>query len=149
MTRIASPFIESITRYMAVRRYSPRTIESYLYWIKYFIHFHNKRHPGELGGREVEQFLTFLTVERNVSAATQKLALNALAFLYNRFLETPLGNLHSFRRSKMPASTSMLPVTRCVIPLPRICSSRVPIFGPCRSSSVTRMSKPPKFTPTC
>ncbi len=103
MTRIASPFIESITRYMAVRRYSPRTIESYLYWIKYFIHFHDKRHPSELGDREVEQFLTFLTVERNVSAATQKLALNALAFLYNRFLETPLGDVRSFRRSRIPA----------------------------------------------
>jgi len=103
MTRIASPFIDSITRYMAVRRYSPRTIESYLYWIKHFIHFHDKRHPSELGDREVEQFLTFLTVERNVSAATQKLALNALAFLYNRFLETPLGDVRSFRRSKIPA----------------------------------------------
>jgi len=98
----ASPFIESITCYMAARRYSPRTIESYLYWIKYFIHFHGKRHPSELGGREIEQFLTFLTVERNVSAATQKLALNALMFLYNRFLETPLGDVHSFRRSKVP-----------------------------------------------
>ena len=103
MTRIASPFIESITRYMAVRRYSPRTIESYLYWIKHFIRFHDKRHPSELGDREIEQFLTFLTVERNVSAATQKLALNALAFLYNRFLETPLGDVRSFRRSKVPA----------------------------------------------
>jgi integron integrase len=56
-----------------------------------------------LGDREVEQFLTFLAVERNVSAATQKLALNALAFLYNRFLETPLGDVRSFRRSKVPA----------------------------------------------
>lgn len=103
MTRTASPFIDSITRYMSVRRYSPRTIESYLYWIKYFIRFHDKRHPSGLGDREVEQFLTFLTVERNVSAATQKLALNALAFLYNRFLETPLGDVRSFRRSKEPA----------------------------------------------
>ncbi len=50
----------------------------------------------------VEQLLTFLTVERNVSAAIQKLALNALAFLYNRFLETPLGDVHSYRRSKVP-----------------------------------------------
>lgn len=82
---------------------SPRTIESYLYWIKYYIHFHDKQHPSELGDREVEQFLTYLTVERNVSAATQKLALNALAFLYNRFLESPLGDVRSFRRSRVPA----------------------------------------------
>jgi len=87
---------------MAVRHYSPRTIEAYLYWIKYFIHFHNKRHPQEMGDREIEGFLTFLAVERHVSMATQKLALNALAFLYNRFLNQPLGDVGGFRRSRIP-----------------------------------------------
>jgi len=102
MTRSPSPFIESISRFMAVRHYSPRTIEAYLYWIKYFIHFHNKRHPQEMGGLEIERFLSFLAVERSVSMATQKLALNALAFLYNRFLNQPLGDISGFRRSKIP-----------------------------------------------
>jgi integron integrase len=101
MTRSPSPFIESISRFMAVRHYSPRTIEAYLYWIKYFIHFHNKRHPQEMGGLEIERFLSFLAVERRVSMATQKLALNALAFLYNRFLNQPLGDVSGFRRSKI------------------------------------------------
>jgi len=102
MTRSPSPFIVSISRFMAVRHYSPRTIEAYLYWIKYFIHFHNKRHPQEMGGLEIERFLSFLAVERRVSMATQKLALNALAFLYNRFLNQPLGDISGFRRSKIP-----------------------------------------------
>jgi len=79
-----SPFLESISRYMAVRRYSKRTVESYLYWIRYFIIFHKKRHPSEMGGREVEEFLTYLAVERKVAAATQGVALNSLAFLYNK-----------------------------------------------------------------
>lgn len=86
---------------MAVRHYSPRTIETYLYWIKYFIHFHNKRHPQKMGDLEIERFLSFLAVERRVSIATQKLALNALAFLYNRFLNKPLGDVSGFRRSKI------------------------------------------------
>jgi len=103
MSRTASPFIDSLTRYMSVRQYSPRTIKAYLYRIKYFIHYQNKRHPDQMGGREVEQFLTFLTVDRGVSAATQKLALNALAFLYNRFLNMPLANAGGFRRSRIPA----------------------------------------------
>ena len=38
MSRSASPFIDSIVRFMSVRRYSPRTIEAYLYWIRYYIH---------------------------------------------------------------------------------------------------------------
>jgi len=102
MCRYASPFIDSIVRFMSVRRYSPRTIEAYLYWIKYYIHFHQKRHPSEMGVREVERFLTFLSIERHVSAATQRLALNALAFLYNRFLNQPLGDVRDFKRSRVP-----------------------------------------------
>lgn len=103
MSRSASPFIDSLVRFMSVRRYSPRTIEAYLYWIKYYIHFHQKRHPGEMGDLEVEQFLTFLSVERRVSVATQRLALNALAFLYNRFLDQPLGDVRGFMRARVPA----------------------------------------------
>ncbi len=98
--RTGSPFLDSISDYMLVRRYSRRTIKSYLYWIRYFIVFHEKRHPGEMGSPEVERFLTFLAVDRQVSVATQKIALNALAFLYNRFLETPLGDLGDFNRSR-------------------------------------------------
>jgi hypothetical protein len=41
MTRVASPFIESLIQYMTMRRYSPGTIESYFYWIKHYTHFHD------------------------------------------------------------------------------------------------------------
>jgi len=85
---------------MMVRRYSKRTIKSYLYWIRYFIIQQNKRHPKEMGAVEIEKFLTYLAVEQKVSIATQKLALNALAFLYDRVLEQPLGNLGEFNRAK-------------------------------------------------
>jgi len=47
-----------------VHHYSPRTIEAYLYWIKFYIHFHQKRHPSELGDLEIERFLTFLALEQ-------------------------------------------------------------------------------------
>ena len=35
----------------AIRRkhYSPRTEESYVHWIRRFVHFHGKRHPREIG----------------------------------------------------------------------------------------------------
>lgn len=95
----ASPFLRSIEERMRVRRYSIRTIKSYLYWIRYYILFHGKRHPSELGGPEVVAFLTFLAIERNVAAATQAIALNALVFLYTKILERPLGDLGEFRRS--------------------------------------------------
>lgn len=102
-----SPFLESISDFMLTRRYSKRTIETYLTWIKAYIIFHGKRHPSELGEAEVESFLTHLAVKRNVSAATQGIALNALAFLYNKFLEQPIENADEFRRSKRQANWSL------------------------------------------
>ena len=55
-----------------------------------------------MGAAEVEAFLTHLAADRNVSVATQKIALNALAFLYNRFLERPLDDLRGFLQAKTP-----------------------------------------------
>jgi len=95
----SSPFMQSLAEFMAVRRYSKRTIEAYLYWIRYFIRFHQLKHPSQLGTDAVEQFLTHLAVERTVAASTQALALNAIVFLYNTFLERPLGDMSTFRRS--------------------------------------------------
>lgn len=95
----SSPFLNSIREFMLVRRYSRRTIDSYLYWIKYFIVFNKKKHPREMGDNEVEAFLTHLAVQRNVAAATQGIALNALVFLYNKVLEKPLNQIGDFKRS--------------------------------------------------
>jgi hypothetical protein len=42
--------------------YSLRTEQAYLYWVRRFIRFHGRRHPRELGGKEVEVFLSHLAV---------------------------------------------------------------------------------------
>jgi len=115
-SRKSSPFLDSISDFMVVRRYSKRTIKSYIYWIRYFIVFHKKRHPAEMGALEVEQFLTHLAVQRSVSVATQKIALNALAFLYNRILQQPFGDLGEFnranRQAKLPVVLTRIEVAR-------------------------------------
>lgn len=97
---VSSSFLDSISAYMALRRYSKRTVEAYLYWIRYYIVYSGKRHPAEMGAAEVERFLTYLAVERSVAAATQSVALNALAFLYNRYLDQPLAGIDNYRRAK-------------------------------------------------
>jgi integron integrase len=94
-----SPFLTGLHDFMAVRRYSKRTIESYLYWIKCFILYHGKRHPRELPVEAIEQFLTYLVTRRNVAASTQLIALNALVFLYDKYLQKPIGDIGAFRRS--------------------------------------------------
>lgn len=54
-----------------LKQYSYQTEKSYIGWIKRYILFHNKKHPVELGKKEIEQFLTHLAVDKNVSATTQ------------------------------------------------------------------------------
>ncbi len=51
--------------------YSCKTEKSYVAWVKRFILFHKLRHPGNMGAKEIEEFLTYLAVERKVSASTQ------------------------------------------------------------------------------
>lgn len=55
-----------------VRYYSVRTEKTYWHWIRYFIRFHRMRHPSEMAAPQVSAFLTWLSTERDVAAATQK-----------------------------------------------------------------------------
>src|SRR5512147_1938420 len=77
---------EQLHKAIGVRFYSRRTEKTYWYWIRYFIRFHRMRHPSEMGAAEVTAFLNWLAMERNVAAATQNQALNALLFLYKHVL---------------------------------------------------------------
>ncbi len=65
-----------------VKHYSLSTERTYVYWVKAYILYHNKRHPKDMGKKEIEQFLTYLAVEKNVSPTTQNQAFNAILFLY-------------------------------------------------------------------
>jgi len=73
-----SPFLSFIREHMLARHYAMRTIDTYLYWIKYYINFNHKTHPAKLSEQHVESFLTFLSANRNVAISTQGVALNAL-----------------------------------------------------------------------
>jgi len=98
----ASPFMSALREHMLARHYSLRTIDGYLYWIRYYVRFSGKRHPAELDQSHVMAFLGFIASARNVSVSTQKTALNALAFLYNKYLDQPLGNLGDFNKASRP-----------------------------------------------
>ena len=82
------------------KHYSLRTEDTYVHWIKRFIYFHGKRHPGDLGEAEVTAFLNDLVRVRNVASATQNQALSAVLFLYKEVLRTPLAWLDGLDRSK-------------------------------------------------
>ena len=95
--------LDQLRTFMRARRYSLRTEEAYLDWIRRFILFHGKRHPRDLGEREITEFLTDLAVHRHVAASTQNQALSALLFLYQQFFERKLGRLDGALRASRPA----------------------------------------------
>ncbi len=68
------------------KHYSISTEKTYVFWIKHYIFFHQKRHPIDLGKKEIEDFLTFLAVTKKVSPTTQNQAFSALLFLYREVL---------------------------------------------------------------
>ncbi|MEJ2637315.1 MAG: integron integrase [Calditrichia bacterium] len=98
--------IKEMTRQMReairVRHYSIRTEEAYINWVGRYVRFHRGRHPGEMGEREINQFLTHLAVRENVAASTQNQALCALIFLYKEVLQREIGELEEIVWAKKP-----------------------------------------------
>jgi Phage integrase, N-terminal SAM-like domain len=79
--------LEQVRDAIRLKHYSYRTEETYVSWIVRYILFHNKRHPKDMEVPEIEEFLTHLAVEGNVTAATQNQALIAILFLYRQVLQ--------------------------------------------------------------
>jgi integrase len=65
--------------------------------------FHRRRHPRELGAREISAFLTALAVDHHVAASTQNQALSSLLFLYREVLQQDIGTATVLPRARMPA----------------------------------------------
>lgn len=101
-----SPFSIRVRDVIRVRRYSTRTDKACIDWIKRYIRNHRMKRPEIMGATEVRRFLTWLTVERNVAAATQNQALNALIFLYREVLSIDPRDIASTVRAK---KTPILP----------------------------------------
>jgi len=101
--RLLDQLVEQI-RYL---HYSLRTERAYIFWVRRFIRFHHLRHPREMGGPEVEAFLSHLAIERKVSVSTHKQALAAILFLYRHVLEVDLPWLQNIGR---PRGSIRIPV---------------------------------------
>jgi len=95
-----SKFSERVREVIRTNNFSYSTEKTYISWIYRFILFHDKRHPEEMGGNEIAEFLTYLAVERKVSTSTQNQALNALVFLYKKVLKIRL-NTFDFKHARI------------------------------------------------
>jgi hypothetical protein len=89
------------------RRYGAPTEEIFVGWIRRFILFHDKRHPGQMAEPEAARFLSHLAAEERVSPSAQAQARAALVFLYRYVLQRPLGPLDGVVRAQRPVPVSV------------------------------------------
>lgn len=98
-----SDFLQSVRDGIRARGYSFSTEKTYLLWIRRFIYFTHCQQESDLSSDKIKDYLTYLAVERHVSINTQKTALNALVFLFNKQLGQEVGDLN-FRLAKKQRS---------------------------------------------
>jgi site-specific recombinase XerD len=80
--------LDDVRQVLRLHHYSIHTERSSVEWIVHFVHFHGMRSSEDLFPVEpkIESCLTDLALNRNVAAATQNQAMNALVFLHKRVL---------------------------------------------------------------
>ena len=106
MSKNPPKILEQFQTFLRRNNYAWRTEKTYLHWIRSYLKYHytinNKQwqHPQNLDVVEVEQYLNWLVIARNVSASTQKIATCALALFYRKILDNDLDNKLQITRSK-------------------------------------------------
>jgi len=102
----ATRLMDQVRETLRFYHYAYNTEKSYTNWILKFIRFNGKRHPKDMGKLEIERFLSHLAVNRDVAAATQNQAFNAIIFLYKKVLAMDIDfNLratHANKRKNLP-----------------------------------------------
>jgi site-specific recombinase XerD len=93
--------MDQVREVLRYHHYAYRTEQTYCQWILRYIHyFGGKTHPRLLGAKDIEAFLSHLATEKQVTASTQRQALNALVFLYKHVLDVDLKEDIAPARSK-------------------------------------------------
>ena len=122
--------IPRLRRELRLRRYSPRTEDAYVGWVKRYVEYHGRQHPKDLAEPEVGAFLSSLALEGHVAAGTQNQALAALLFLYRHVLGVPLAIGRGVARAKRP---KRIPVVMTAEESWRVLDE---MEGPCRIAAL-------------
>ncbi len=93
-------FMDLFRVFIRSKQMAYRTEKTYCTWVVDFIRFHNMRHPREMGGTQLDEYLSHLAVKRNLSVNSQKTALNALVFMFKQFLKIEVGVLNFIPSSR-------------------------------------------------
>ncbi len=83
--QIKKKLLDIVRDKIGFKHYSISTERTYVHWIKRYILFHGKKHPIDMGKKEIEEFLTSLATKNSVSPTTQNQAFSAILFCIKRF----------------------------------------------------------------
>jgi len=97
-----SRFLNSLRDEIRKKHYSIKTEQTYLHWVSRFIRFHQLRHPADLDEGDIKDFLNHLALDGDVAARTQKVALNAIVFMYRYVVGREPGDFSDYHKSKVP-----------------------------------------------
>jgi len=97
---------ERLREALRLRQRSYSTEKTYTTWVRGFRAFVNDKEPKLLEGRDLQDFLSHLAVEKRVSPSTQNQALNAIVFFYRHVLDKDIeGEISAVRarqRRRLP-----------------------------------------------
>ncbi len=93
---------DEFIRIVRLKHLSLKTEKSYLAWILRFKSYVHSKPCGALSEQDVKNFLSFLAVEKKISAATQRLAFNAVLFLYRNLLSVAINELETVVPARLP-----------------------------------------------
>lgn len=127
--------LDQVRDAIRLKHYSERTGETYEYWIKKYVRFHNpglsrgevSRHPSEMNFPEIEAFVNHLAAKDKLSASSQNQALSAVLFLYREVLKIELSASADSIRANKPAHVPVV-LTRDEVQRVFKCMSGVPLL---------------------
>lgn len=93
-------FEEKMHEALRLRQKSLSTEKTYLMWVRRFRGFIGEKQPAALEGRDVQDFLSYLAVEKKIAPSTQNQALNAIVFFFRHVLEKNVDNELSAVRAR-------------------------------------------------
>jgi integron integrase len=117
--------LSSLAEQMQVRRYARRTIDTYLTWTKRYFGYCERIGCRATSTDSVKAYLTFLAVQRKVSATTQNQALCALVLFFKLAYEVDLGDLAGTVRAR---TKRRLPVVLSIDEVRRLMEAMEPKY---------------------
>lgn len=94
---------EAVERLIQVARRQHKALATervYAHWLRRYMAALGQMPPGLTSEQRVERFLTDLALRRDVSAATQNQAFNAIAYFYKDVLARPLNDVDALRATR-------------------------------------------------